>query len=177
MSTHLEQYKAFARYNQTFNQRVFEVAGSLSEEERKADRGAFFKSIHATLNHILLADRIWLARFRDAGFGTAALQDAELLDRFQGLDQELYADFAVLRQERAATDDTIVRWVVFLSDSDLGAPMIYKTSKGIERRHPAWVAMTHLFNHQTHHRGQVTTLFSQQGLDVGVTDFLVLAGV
>ncbi len=171
----LEVYRAFAAYNEGFNRKVYEVAGSLPDAERKADRGAFFKSIHGTLNHILLADRVWLFRFRQAGFGAEALQGADLLESIRGLEQELFADFADLQRERAATDAALCSWVDALAETDLTAEFRYRTSKGLERSHPAWIAISHLFNHQTHHRGQVTTLFSQRGLDVGITDFLVWA--
>lgn len=171
MGAHQEQVRGFARYNRMFNQNLFDVVASLNEAERKKDLGAFFGSIHATLNHILLADRIWLGRFAAAFPEMGSLHEAALITEFSSLRQELYADFAELRAERIATDQVIVNWAEDLSDELLAATMSYRNSRGEQRSHPAWVAVAHLFNHQTHHRGQVTTLLNQLGHDVGVTDY------
>ncbi len=88
------------------------------------------------------------------------------------LDQELYADFDLLRRERARTDGDIIAWVDALDDAKLAAPIRYRTSKGEPCEHPLWWAVTHFFNHQTHHRGQLTTLLHQLGHDPGVTDLI-----
>jgi uncharacterized damage-inducible protein DinB len=170
----VEQYRAFARYNMWMNGRLYALAATLSDAERRADRGAFFGSIHGTLNHILFADRVWLYRFtRDPAIGESRDQDGALIP-YQGLDQELYADFGLLRRQRAQTDLHIESWVDGLDAARLAAPVCYRTTKGVEHEHPLWQAVTHFFNHQTHHRGQVTTLFSQLGHDPGVTDLIVI---
>jgi uncharacterized damage-inducible protein DinB len=169
------QYHALARYNAWMNDRVYTTAATLTDEERKRDLGAFFRSIHGTLNHILLADRAWLGRFtRDrtvAESRDAAGNPIALTGR---LDQELYADFDRLGHERARTDEAIVRFVAGLTPERLAAPLAYRTSAGEACEHPLWWAVTHFFNHQTHHRGQVTTLLKQLGRDPGVTDLVVL---
>src|SRR6476469_4234839 len=98
-----EHARAMARYNRWMNEKLYAVAEKLSDEERKTDRGAFFGSIHRTLNHLLLADRVWLGRFTGA-----VLQEGEFgPGGIKTLDQELYADFDELRRERAKTDDEI----------------------------------------------------------------------
>lgn len=172
MGTHQDQVRGFAKYNRMFNERLFDVIAPLSDADRKKDMGAFFGSIHATLNHILLADRIWLGRFAIAFPNTAALQDAALVEKFSSLQQELCAEFAELRAERIATDKVIVDWAEDLSDELLAKTMSYRNSRGVLHSHPAWIAVAHLFNHQTHHRGQITTLLNQLGHDVGVTDYV-----
>ncbi len=170
----LEQYRSFARYNTWMNERIYALAATLSDAERRVDRGAFFRSIHGTLNHILLTDRAWMYRFtRDPAIGESRDQDGALIPP-RGLDQELYADFDLLRRERARTDSHIESWVDGLDAARLAAPVRYRTTKGVEHEHPLWQAVTHFFNHQTHHRGQVTTLFSQLGHDPGVTDLIVI---
>src|SRR6266540_4145965 len=141
----LTHARAMAAYNRWMNERIYECCARLSDEERKRDVGAFFKSIHGTLDHLLLGDRLWLGRFKGRPF------------KVESLAQELYADFAELRAERASTDAEIIAWV---------DPQ--------PRRYPFWFAVTSFFNHQTHHRGQVTTLLVQRGIDPGVTDLIWL---
>jgi uncharacterized damage-inducible protein DinB len=175
MSNHVLQYRAQADYNRWFNESVYAAAGGLTDEERREDVGAFFGSVHAMLNHILLGDRIWLGRLRDAPAGANTLADAAVVSGSYQLDAVLCDDFDMLISERRATDTAITRFADALSDEYLGGTMRYANSNGEERVHPTWVAVSHLFNHQTHHRGQVTTLLSQRGIDPGVTDFFVPA--
>ncbi|TYT26534.1 hypothetical protein FZO89_09825 [Luteimonas viscosa] len=173
MGAHQDQFRGFAKYNLEFNHNLFDRVSELGDEQRKRDLGAFFGSIHGTLNHILLADRIWLGRFATAFPAMTSLADAALVHTFPSLRHELYADFDELHAQRRATDEVIVRWATELTDTLLATTMRYRTSNGRQREHPAWIAAAHLFNHQTHHRGQVTTLMQQLGVDPGVTDYLV----
>ena len=152
-----------AAYNRWMNRRLYDCCAKVPDDERKRDVGAFFKSIHGTLNHLLLADRIWLGRFTGERFNASSL------------DQELYADFARLRAERDATDAAIVEWACARSDDDLAREIVYTTMVNPQSmRYPLWLAVTHFFNHQTHHRGQLTTLLAQRWIDPGVTDLLWL---
>ncbi len=171
----VDHYRAFASYNARFNRQLYDLAGTLSDEVRRRDVGAFFRSIEGTLNHILLADRIWLGRFRDSGYSFPALEEAELVYEIQGLDVPVARSFAELTASRIDTDQVIIAWVEDLADLDLGDELRYATTTGETRAHPMWIAVSHLFNHQTHHRGQVTTLLKQVGVDPGVTDFLPFA--
>ncbi len=159
---------ASLRYNRWMNDKLCGLAATLSDEGRKRDGGAFFKSIHGTLNHLLLADRVWLARFK----GVAA-PDAHMAPGIRSLDQELYVDFEDLRRERALTDEELTAWVSALTHEQLAAPLVYMR-RGQRQEAPLWWAVAHLFNHQTHHRGQVTTLLTQQGCDPGVTDLFAM---
>lgn len=172
MTAHQQQMQAFARYNRECNARLYKLVAGLSEDERKKDLGAFFCSVHATLNHILLADRIWLGRFATAFPAMTTLQQADLVQQFSSLREELYADFAELNIQRIATDEVISRFTDALTDAQLAGTMRYSNSQGQAREHPTWVAVAHMFNHQTHHRGQLSTLLHQIGHDVGVTDFV-----
>jgi uncharacterized damage-inducible protein DinB len=168
-------YRALARYNRWMNERVYALCATLPDAERKRDRGAFFRSIHGTLNHLVLTDRAWLGRFtKDPGVSVSRDPDGNPIAMTGRLDQELYADFADLRRERARTDAAIESWVATLDADRLAAPLAYRTTKGDPHEHPLWWAVTHFFNHQTHHRGQVTTLLSQLGHDPGVTDVIAL---
>ncbi|MEO8024640.1 DinB family protein [Polaromonas sp.] len=172
----LDNYRFLARYNRWMNQRLYAACDTLTDEERKRDRGAFFGSIHHTLTHLVLADRLWLQRFASQPTRFAAL-DAAALALPQGVDYvsvDAYPNWPELRQMRDALDEMIERWVAEMTPDFLVSTMAYANTKGVQRAHPAWQAMTHFFNHQTHHRGQATTLLTQAGVDVGVTDLVAL---
>lgn len=175
MGAHQDQVRGFARYNREFNLSLFGQVARLGDGERRKDMGAFFGSIHGTLNHILLADRIWLGRFAMVFPGMSALDGAELVHEFSSLRQELCSDFTELARQRQATDQVITVWVEELSDEWLAQTMRYSNSKGHVREHPVWLAVAHMFNHQTHHRGQVTTMMYQLGHDPGITDYFAYA--
>lgn len=158
--------RTMARYNAWMNERLYDCCERLSDAERKRDRGAFFRSIHGTLNHLLLGDRLWLSRFLSREFHASSLAD------------ELYSDFAELRRERAKTDAEILEWAQALDEERLAAPLKFRSMVGNkDRSFPMWFAAQQFFNHQTHHRGQLTTLLMQAGVDPGVTDLLWLPGM
>jgi len=172
----LDNYRFLARYNRWFNQRLYAACEQLSDEERKRDRGAFFGSIHGTLNHLVWGDQLWLKRFATQGMSFPAL-DGGLLALPQGAVHEtvVHAQWGALRAQRERLDEAIENWVRDMPPGFLLQTMRYANSKGTRREHPAWQAMTHFFNHQTHHRGQVTALLAQAGIDPGVTDLIALA--
>lgn len=152
-----------AAYNRWMNGRLYDASSRLSNEQRKRDLGAFFKSLHGTLNHLLLADRIWLGRFTQEPYPATSL------------DQELYSEFDELRRQREQTDNNITEWASSLRDSDFGGELHYTSIVNPRPRTCSfWAAVVHFFNHQTHHRGQVTTLLMQHGIDPGVTDLIWL---
>ena len=160
-----EHVRTMARYNRWMNERTYECCARLTDAQRKEDMGAFFKSIHGTLNHLLLADRVWMGRFKGQPYHPRSLAD------------ELYADFEELRRERGKTDDAIDAWAASLSESDLAGTLAYTSiTNPAPHRCPLWLAATHFFNHQAHHRGQLTTLLFQRGIDPGVTDLIALPG-
>jgi len=171
----LENYRTLARYNAWFNARLYAASAQLTDEERRRELGAFFGSVHRTLNHLILCDHVWLWRLApDLEEARPRGRDGEVL-RPTGLDTVLYDDFALLSERRTALDATLSAWIATLTPADLDVEMTYRTWKGTPQvPHPRWWALTHLFNHQTHHRGQVTTLLMQLGRDPGVTDLLVM---
>ncbi len=171
----LDNYRFVARYNRWMNQRLYAACETLSDEERKRQRGAFFGSIHHTLTHLVLADRMWLHRFASQEKEFAALPVAALaLPEGSDYTSDLHPDWPDLRETRDALDAMIERWLAEMTTDFLCSTLRYTNTKGVQRAHPAWQAMTHFFNHQTHHRGQVTTLLTQAGVDVGVTDLVAL---
>ena len=173
MSLVIEHYRAMARYNRWMNERLYALAGKLTDEERRRDLGAFFGSLHKTLGHILLADRLWLGRFTGDPARFASKDALGRVLDVKSLDQALYADFARLTAERERTDDHIDVLVAGLTEEGLAGPLKYARG-GVPQEHPLYFALSHFFNHQTHHRGQATTLLSQLGHDPGVTDLIAL---
>ncbi len=164
-----EIFRAFARYNRWMNEKIYLTAAELTDDERKKDRGAFFKSIHATLNHILVVDRVWMGRL-----GGVHLEEGEMgPGGIRSLDQELLSNFEELRTERAKTDAAIDAWARSLNEEQ-SASLFSFVRNGAKSEIPVWWAATQLFNHQTHHRGQVTTLLVQAGKDPGVTDLMAM---
>src|SRR5258708_18320374 len=154
----LQSLGMMAGYNRWMNEKLYAFCAQLPDEERKRDRKAFFGSIHGTLNHLLLTDRGWLWRFNGTPW------------TFRSLDQELYNDFEELRRERVKTDCEIEEFLAGITPERLDAPISYQNYAGNKFTNPLGPALVHLFNHQTHHRGQLTTLLSQLGIDPGVTD-------
>ena len=154
-----------ARYNAWMNGKLYEVCAAIDDAERRRDRGAFFGSIHATLDHVVYADLAFLSRF------TGDPPEAPELG------VELYRDFDALRDARNALDARIERWVEGFTDEWLARALSYASKvDGAARSLPHWALVVHMFNHATHHRGQVTTLLSQMGLDVGPTDIPFMPG-
>ncbi len=170
------QFRLQAQYNRWINRKVYQAAGRLDPAAIAEDRGAFFGSILRTLNHIMVGDLIWLRRFAAehparppvVPGGDAGWPDADKLN------QVLYSDFEELRRKRDALDAVIEDWVNGLSEADLDVDLEYRNTQGVPARRSFGLLLVHLFNHQTHHRGQVTTLLTQAGQDVGATDLLLL---
>jgi uncharacterized damage-inducible protein DinB len=148
-----------AQYNEWMNSRMYALCCSLREEELHKDRGAFFKSIYRSLNHITYGDLAFMSRFTGNPSIVPNPKD------------DLYGTFSRLMAERAALDQRILVWSESLSPEWLAESLTYASKiDGKTRTVPRWVLVTHMFNHQTHHRGQVTTLLSQLSLDIGTTD-------
>ncbi len=145
----LARYTMLAGYNAWSNERIYAAAAKLSVEEYRADRGAFFKSIHGTLNHILVADRIWMRRFTGKG------------DAPTRLDAVLHEDFAGLRAARDREDARIAAYVGQLTEAELAAHFSYLTITNPKTvTQPLSPALDHFFNHQTHHRGQAHAILT-----------------
>lgn len=147
-----QNFQMFAAYNAWANSRLYAAAQALSEEEFGRDTGAFFKSMKGTLNHILVADRIWMKRFTGEG------------DHPNSLDAILHEELGHLRIAREAEDDRIRDWVDHLTEEKIAGRFTYVTitdMKTVSQRLAP--ALSHFFNHQTHHRGQAHTILSMLG--------------
>ncbi|WP_267222241.1 DinB family protein [Dyella silvae] len=169
-----DHVRQMAVYNRWMNDKVYAAAASLSSEEVMADRGAFFGSIHGTLSHIAVADMIWLQRFARHPAGYAALDPVRGLPIPRDLAARPFGDLAALTEHRRFLDGVIEAWADTVTEADLDHALDYVNTRGDSFRKPFFFLVMHFFNHQTHHRGQVTTLLTQAGVDVGPTDLSML---
>ena len=141
------------------------MADRLSDDERRLDRGAFFKSIHGTLSHVLWGDRQWMARFEKQERPPGSIMESVAL----------FPDWDDLKAKRTTMDAFIVAWADGLRDKWLEGNISW-FSGAIQRdvTRPAWEVITHFFNHQTHHRGQVHAMLTQAGGMPHDTDLFVM---
>ena len=154
-----------ALYNRWQNESLYGAADRLSDEERKRDRGAFFGSIHGTLNHLMWGDGMWLSRFTDRPKPAVGIKDSP----------GLHPDWDDLKRERMKLDRFIVGWADALDPQWLAGDL--KWFSGATQREvslPKWIAVTHFFNHQTHHRGQVHGMLTAAGMKPDVTDLVFM---
>ncbi|HZP87178.1 MAG TPA: DinB family protein [Burkholderiales bacterium] len=170
----LRHIRLLAQYNHWMNEKIYAAAGTLSAEQISEGRGAFFGSILGTLNHLVVTDIIWLQRLGAHPALHRALDAVRQTEAPRALNQILHTDLVSLRDTRKALDETIIAWTNELSPADLDHILDYRNMKGVPQRRLYGSLVLNLFNHQTHHRGQATTLLSQAGVDVGVTDLLAL---
>ncbi|UPW19015.1 DinB family protein [Agarivorans sp. TSD2052] len=166
-------FELMAQYNQEMNLQVYTAAQQLSQQQLEQNRGAFFGSIFATLNHILVGDTLWLQRFAAHPRGFGCLADMSALPSPKALDAIIHTDLSRLAAAREAMDKVIVAFTQQLTEQDLQLNLTYLNSKGVAHCQLFGSLVLHFFNHQTHHRGQVSTMLSQQGIDLGVTDLLL----
>lgn len=157
-----------AAYNRWQNDSLYGAADRLGDEARREARGAFFGSIHGTLNHVLWGDKIWMHRFA----GTP-------LPRKETIASSVYEfdDWSDLKAARAAHDALIENWAKALDQAWLEGDVSWRSSvvKGMASK-PAWFLVVHFFNHQTHHRGQVHAMLTAAGAEPNDTDLFVLPG-
>ena len=155
-----------AKYNRWMNEQLYTVCAGVPKADRQKDLGAFFGSIHNTLDHIVWADDALLVR----------LQNADR--RIESYKPPQIGDFNQLRERREELDEEIIDWAAQVRDADVDQPYEFKSMLyNKTRRLPRYALVAHAFNHQTHHRGQVTALLSQLGHDFGVTDLPWTPGI
>ena len=158
----MKRYAALARYNAWANHRLYAAAVALPDDQYRADRGAFFKSVHGTLNHLLVTDRLWMFRF--TGQGASVNQ----------LDAIVYDDLASLHGARQTEDTRIISYVDGLDATALAGTFRYTRASTPERfEQDLEPALDHLFNHQTHHRGQIHSILTGLGVAAPPLDLLL----
>jgi len=147
-----QHFTMFAVYNQWANRRIYDAAAVLSQDDFERNVGAYFKSLAGTLNHLLVADLIWMKRFTGRGEAPAKL------------DAVVHRDFLKLQQAREIEDNRIIEWISGLGDKALQGRFTYMTTTDMrtisQRLAPA---LAHFFNHQTHHRGQAHSIITILG--------------
>jgi len=169
-----EHIALMANYNQWMNRKLYDAALTLTDAELARDRQAFFGSILGTLNHLALGDTVWLKRFAQHPAGYAALAPLNAVSAPADLKQLAFADIRELAAHRSWLDQLIVDWSHTVQEIDLDHRLHYSNMRGVSADKNFFSLLVHFFNHQTHHRGQATTLLTQAGLDVGTTDLLAL---
>jgi len=163
-----------ANYNRWMNQRMYDAAGRLTDEEVSRDRGAFFGSLLQTLNHIAVGDTIWLHRFAQHPGAPTLGAELQQFPQPVSLRQEIASSLSKLQDYRRELDEVIVRWTQTLTAAQLASPLIYRNMAGRVHSRNFGYLVQHFFNHQTHHRGQASTLLFQAGVDIGETDLLAI---
>ncbi|MDE2148300.1 MAG: DinB family protein [Gammaproteobacteria bacterium] len=151
-------FQTLSRYHRWAYRRLYAVAGQLGEADYRRDCGLFFGSIHATLNHLLLVDRLWIGRLQGEPFEVT------------GLDQELVAERGALERSIDAHCAKIEHFVDGLDDARLSGALAYRSTKGLPFEQPFVLLLGHVFNHATHHRGQVSAALTRLGLKAPVMD-------
>ncbi|HEY8065939.1 MAG TPA: DinB family protein [Methylosinus sp.] len=154
-----------ARYNAWQNESLYAAADTLSDQARRADRGAFFKSIHGTLNHLLWADTMWMSRIASGPNPNIPLADSV----------SFRADWTALKEERAAMDVQLIAWADALDEAALDGDFSwYSGAKQTDIVKPRRLVVVHIFNHQTHHRGQAHALLTAAGARPQDTDLIFM---
>ena len=158
--------RMMAAYTEWQNRNTYRAANTLTDEERQQDRGAFFGSIHATLNHILWGDQLWMHRLA----GTAKPTRRDIAGSVY-----THQQWDALRADRVATDRTLIEWSSHVTEDDLAGDFSwYSSTNKSECSRPKWALIVQLFNHGTHHRGQVHAMVTAAGARTDSTDIQYL---
>lgn len=152
--------QTLAAYGAEMNRRLYRSAATLTDAQRRADHGAFFRSIHATLSHLCWADAAWMARL--AGWPSPGGNPRE--------GAAMHSDWAAMRALREEMDAGIIAWAAGLDAPALAGDLSWTNSRGLTNTRPRWLLVTHMANHATHHRGQVHALLTRLGAPVEDTD-------
>lgn len=153
-------FQRMAAYNRWANARLYEAVGRLSPEAFAAPRSGFFPSLLKTLNHILVGDTVWMGRLDATGSGITSL------------DQILHTDFAALKAARSAMDERAAAYVDALAAARLAEDLVYRTMAGEAMTMQIAQVLAHVFNHQTHHRGQAHAMLSSTDVAPPVLDLI-----
>jgi uncharacterized damage-inducible protein DinB len=154
-----------ARYNRWQNASLYAAGDSLSDDDRRKDRGAFFKSIHATLSHLLWADHMWLSRISDGKPPSVQLEESG----------SYRDDWTTLKQDRMTCDERLIIWADGVTDEWLKGELVWRSRIiKAELARPKWFVISHIFNHQTHHRGQVHAMLTAAGARPQDTDLMLM---
>jgi uncharacterized damage-inducible protein DinB len=174
MTSRIEHIRLLAEYNEWMNAKLYSTAMRLTDTELSINRKAFFGSILGTLNHLVVGDTLWLKRFATHPAQYTQLDFLKEISLPTRLDEILFEDIYSLSNHRIMLDQNIRAWAGTISEQDLDHGLAYTTMEGKAAKRKFYTLLINLFNHQTHHRGQTTTLLTQANVDVGVTDLLAI---
>lgn len=164
-----DHHRRAARYNRWMNESLYSTCRNLSDEQLNAERGLFFGSLNGCLNHLLITDLLWLGRLDNSYPILEELRDIDFPARLDGC---ISNDIRQLWPLRERIDNVIIRWCDLLRQSDATAMLEYTSTAGVDYAKPVDQVLQHLFNHQTHHRGQITAALGMMQVDFGATDLL-----
>lgn len=153
-------FQTLARYNRWANKKLYDVVETLSVEEFEKDSQAYFGSIQGTLNHILFGDWAWSLRLQD--------KNSSHLE----MDKIYHPEFSKLKAARLEADEEFIRLIAGMNDEKIRSNVTYRNIKGIEYTTPRHLVLAHVFNHSTHHRGQVHCLLTQAGIEAPSLDLI-----
>jgi uncharacterized damage-inducible protein DinB len=157
--------RTMATYNAEMNRRIYGAAQRLSDAERRAPCGAFWTSIHGTLAHLLWGDTMWMSRFDNWPRPSTPIRQSD----------HFIEDFSALCAAREKADAEISRWAETVDDAWLGEDLVWFSGAAQrEVRAARRLLVAHLFNHQTHHRGQAHALLTAAKQEVGDTDLFLI---
>ena len=158
-------FQGFAQYNSSVNESLLELLRPLKKEQIMMETKAYYPSIFETLFHILITDLSWLKRYKGIFERNKALGSKLLVLEEKGLREEFKSDYTKLFQYRRQVDDLIVQFVEELNEDQMNSIIRYKNYKGEDVEKESWKTLLHWFNHQTHHRGQISVLLDMVGVD------------
>ena len=166
-------WRVLANYNRSYNETLLSALSTMPESEIWQDRGIYFKSIGITLNHIMVWDLTWLRRIHLARPEFVSLVRLNAFTDTNANDQILYEPLGEFAAARRRLDSVLTDFAEEVDRIAVDAVVSYMTKAGQVQNKTLGGLVQHLFNHQTHHRGQITAVLSQVGADYGVTDMLV----
>jgi uncharacterized damage-inducible protein DinB len=169
-----DHYRRYSRYNAWLNQSLLEASLGLPKAEQDKDQNIFFQSLTGSWNHIMVGDLLWLNRL--AKIFPILDDQMDQWPKPTKLNQMLYSNLEDLAKPRQQLDELIIQWCDFLRESDCEDRLQYHNSQEELQVRPLPDVLQHLFNHQTHHRGQISAVLSQLGIDYGTTDFIAMPG-
>ena len=165
MNVLLQSLRHRARYNKRVNEEISHLLYMLPEESLSVQRGAYYQSILGILNHLLQSDINLLRRFRVFDNSSEYLRHPHLLPEGSCWHSYLMETWTTWKQKRLELDLLIIRWIDQLDDGVLAIVRDYHDSKNRLRKEPLWMLIDHMFNHQTHHRGQLSQILDESGVE------------
>ena len=174
MDVMMEQFLLLAKYNRWMNQSIYKTCLAMGQDNVDKNQDSFFPSISKTLNHLLLGDLVWLYRC-SGDKGVMKFVDGDGHDfKIKSLNQVVFSKLEELWEKRQGIDNDIVKYVESLNADQVNESVEYRSTDGCLHTKDLGTILTHWFNHQTHHRGQITALIHQQGYEFGTTDLILI---